>query len=127
MTNVRKNANVNGGMATKKRNTPIGKSVADDIADSMADPGYRAEHERLAPFEGLARIVIMRRAALGISQAELARRMHTTASVVSRIESGQHATNARTLQRLAEALEARAVLGFEFGPADARERELVVI
>lgn len=69
----------------------------------------------------------MRRAALGISQAELARRMDTTPSVISRIESGQHATNARTLQRLAAALEARAVLGFEFGPPDAAERELVVI
>lgn len=69
----------------------------------------------------------MRRAALGISQAELARRIGSTPSVVSRIESGQHATNARTLQRLAVGLEARAVLGFEFGPADTRERELVVI
>ena len=93
----------------------------------MADPEYRTEHERLAPFEALARIVIMRRAALGVSQAELARRMGTTASVVSRIESGQHATNVRTLQRLAAALETRAVIGFEFGPKDARQRDLLVI
>ena len=107
--------------------SPIGASVTDDVAEQLADPEYRAEHERLAPFEALARIVIMRRASLGISQAELARRMGTTASVISRIESGQHATNARTLQRLASALEARAVLGFEYGPDDARERKLVVI
>lgn len=115
----------------RNKNTigPSGTAVADDIRESLADPEYRAEHERVAPFEALARIVIMRRAALGISQAELARRMGTTPSVVSRIESGQrqHATNARTLQRLAAALEARAVLGFEFGPDGARERELVVI
>jgi ribosome-binding protein aMBF1 (putative translation factor) len=115
---------------TKKNDTwigPIGTSVAADHEADMADPEYRAEHERLAPFEGLARIVIMRRAALDISQAELARRMGTTPSVVSRIESGQHGTNARTLQRLAGALEARAVLGFEFGPENARQRDLVVI
>jgi transcriptional regulator with XRE-family HTH domain len=53
--------------------------------------------------------------------------MGTTASVISRIESGQHATSARTLKRLAEALGARAVLGLEFGTEDAPERELVVL
>ena len=58
----------------------------------------------------------MRRAALGISQQQLAKRMHTTASAISRIESGAHATNARTLMRLADALDARAILGFEYGP-----------
>jgi ribosome-binding protein aMBF1 (putative translation factor) len=107
--------------------SPIGTAVAEEIKGKLGDPAFRAEHERLAPFEALARIVILRRAALDISQAELARRMGTAPSVVARIESGQHATNARTLQRLAAALEARAVVGFEFGPAHARQRELVVI
>lgn len=107
--------------------SPVGTTVADDIRDDLDDPAYRAEHERLAPFEALARIVIMRRAALGISQAELARRMGTTPSVVSRIESGQHATDFKTLKCLAEALGGRAVLGIEFGPEHAPERELVVL
>jgi transcriptional regulator with XRE-family HTH domain len=53
--------------------------------------------------------------------------MHTTASAISRIESGQHATNTRTLIRLAEALDAHAVLGFEYGPAAKPQRELVVL
>jgi len=106
---------------------PVGATVADDIKGNLRDAEYRAERERLAPFEALARIVIMRRAALDISQAELARRMGTTPSVVSRIESGQHATNAQTLKRLAEALEGRAVLGVEFGPPESPERELVVL
>lgn len=56
----------------------------------------------------------MRRGSLGLTQAELAARMGTTASAVSRIESGQHATSARTLKKLGDALGARAVLGFEF-------------
>ncbi|MEP6954767.1 MAG: helix-turn-helix transcriptional regulator [Solirubrobacteraceae bacterium] len=107
--------------------SPIGSAVADRIDEKLQDPEYRAEHERLAPYEALARIVIMRRATHGVSQAELARRMQTTPSVVSRIETRQHATNARTLQRLAAALDARAVVGFEFGPENARERNLVVI
>jgi len=111
----------------RKRESPIGTSVSEDILDSLKAPEYRAEHERLAPFEALARIVIMRRAALGLTQAELAQRMSTTASVVSRIESGQRATSARTLKKLAEALEARAVLGFRFGSDAEAQHELVVL
>ena len=99
--------------------SPVGTAVADDIRASLDDVEVQAEHERLAPFEGLARLVIMRRAVLGVSQKQLA--------AISRIESGQHATNARTLIRLAEALDARAILGFEYGPTAKPQRELVVL
>jgi len=107
--------------------SPIGKSVADDLKESLKDPEFKAEYERLAPYEELARIVIMRRAALGLTQAELAARMGTTASAISRVESGQHATSPQTLKKLANAFGARAVLGFEFGPAKRPEHELVAL
>jgi len=110
-----------------KRVSPIGKSVADDVKESLKDPEFRAEYERLAPYAELARIVIMRRAALGLTQAELAARMGTTASAISRIESGQHATSAHTLKKLGDAFGGRAVVGFEFGPAKRPERELVAL
>jgi ribosome-binding protein aMBF1 (putative translation factor) len=110
-----------------RTHSPIGTPVTEDIRTSLQDPAIRAEHQRLAPFEALARLVIMRRAALGLSQKELATRMHTTASAISRIESGQHATNTRTLMRLAEALQARAVLGFQYGPPTHPQRELAVL
>ena len=110
-----------------KQISPIGKSVSDDIKESLEDSEFRAEYERLAPYDELARIVVMRRAALGITQAELAARMGTTASAVSRIESGQHATNAQSLKKLAAAFGVRAVIGFEAGSADKPERELVVL
>jgi len=110
-----------------KRVSPVGKAVSDDIEESLKDPEFRAEYERLAPYEELARIVIMRRAALGLTQAELAARMGTTASAISRIENGQHATSAQTLKKLGDAFGARAVLGFEFGPAEKPERELIVL
>ncbi len=113
--------------ATSERISPVGTSVADHITQSLDDPEFRAEYERLAPFEALARIVIMRRDALGLTQADLATRMGTTASVISRIESGQHATSARTLKRLAEALDAQAVLGFRFGSVAKPQHELVVL
>ena len=101
---------------------PVGMSVSDDIKESLEDPEFRAEYERLAPYEELARIVIMRRAALGLTQPELADRMGTTASAISRIESGQHATSTQTLKKLGDAFGGRAVAGFEFGPAKHPER-----
>lgn len=110
-----------------KRVSPVGKAVSDHIKESFEDPEFRAEYERLAPYEELARIVIMRRAALGLTQAELAARMGTTASAISRIESGQHATSAQTLKKLGDAFGARAVVGFEFGSTERPERELVVL
>lgn len=110
-----------------KRISPVGTVVSDHIKESLKDPEFRVEYERLAPYEELARIVIMRRATLGLTQAALAARMGTTASAISRIESGQHATSAQTLKKLGDAFGARAVLGFEFGSTEKPERELVVL
>jgi transcriptional regulator with XRE-family HTH domain len=64
---------------------------------------------------------------LGLSQAELAKRMGTSHSAISRIESGQHRTSVATLQRLADALGLRFVVGFEAGPPERPTRELVAV
>jgi ribosome-binding protein aMBF1 (putative translation factor) len=101
---------------------PVGGRLADHGA---TDPVERSELERLAAFEELARLVIMRRAQLGLSQADLARRMNSSQSVVSRIESGQHPTNTATLKKIAEALEGRAVVGFQFGTASIDDPTVV--
>jgi len=84
--------------------SPIGMAVSDHIQEFLGDPEFRAEYERVAPFEALARLVTRRRGELGLTQAELAAQMGTTTSTVSRIESGQYAIRARTLQRLASTL-----------------------
>jgi ribosome-binding protein aMBF1 (putative translation factor) len=89
------------------------------------DQEYRAAQDRLAPYEGIARFVITRRAELGLTQEQLAERMGTSHSAISRIESGQHRTSVATLERLAHALEVRFVMGFETGPRDSPLRELV--
>lgn len=92
---------------------------------ARASAAYRAEQARLAPFEELARLVIKHRAALRLSQEELADRMGTSHSAISRLESGRHKTSVETLQRVAEALGLRLILGFESGPREAPRRELV--
>jgi ribosome-binding protein aMBF1 (putative translation factor) len=89
------------------------------VRDRFADPTYRAEQERLARSEAIARMVIERRGALNLTQQQLAERIGTTASVISRIESGLHSTSVDTLQRLFEGLESRMVVGYETGPIDA--------
>ena len=89
------------------------------------DSEYQAAKERLRPYEGVARFVIMRRGELGLTQEQLAKRMDTSHSAISRIESGQHRTSVATLERLAQALEVRFVIGFESGPREAPIRELI--
>ena len=107
-------------MATN--DSPVGATVAAEIERNRRQSRrYREADDRLAPFEQIARVVIMRRAELGLSQQEVAERMGTTTSVISRIERGQHRTSAETLRRLAEALEGHAVFGFEFGTAGHQE------
>ena len=115
-------------VAQKKMNTgsPVGSTAAGAAGRrARRSAGYREARARLAPYEQLARIVIRRRMDLGLTQGQLAERMGTSHSAISRIESGQHSTSVQTLQRLAEALEMRFVMGFEHGPADKPVRELV--
>ncbi len=109
-----------------KNDSPIGTSVEQHVEERRArSPKYRETQERLRPFEEIARLVIMRRAQLGLTQQELAERMRTTKSVISRIESGQHRTSTDTLRRLAEALDGHAVIGFEFDSRQPLQAELV--
>jgi ribosome-binding protein aMBF1 (putative translation factor) len=111
---------------TTKNNSRVGASASEaQRRRARGSSKYRQAQERLAPYEQLARIVIRRRMDLKLTQEELAERMGTSHSAISRIESGQHSTSVQTLQRLAAALEMRFVVGFEHGPVDKPVRELV--
>lgn len=110
------------------QNSPIGTSVADDVERKHSkSASYGDAAKQLEPFEQLARVVIMRRAKLGLSQRDLAQRMGTTPSVISRIESGQHRTSPETIRRLAQALDGQALFGFDFGTPNKPERKLVAL
>lgn len=109
-------------MAT--RISPVGSTVVDHLAERRSkSERVRTLKTHLEPFEELARFVIMRRAKLDLTQQELADRMASTKSVISRIESGQHRTSTATLRRLAQALGGHAVIGFQF---DGEPAELLV-
>jgi ribosome-binding protein aMBF1 (putative translation factor) len=113
-------------MPTPRPSSPVGDSPTSGASRRSARSAtYREEATRIEPFEAIARVVIMRRGELGLSQRELAERMGTSHSAISRIESGQHQTSVETLKRIAEALELRLLIGFERGPLNHPERELV--
>lgn len=109
----------------------LGSSASAAAARRAArSPAYRAKRERVAEFHAIAKLVIHRRTMLGITQRELARRMGTKETAISRLESGRHATNVRTLRRIFEALGGHLVVGYESEPTDAasgRRRELVAV
>jgi len=61
----------------------------------------------------LANLVTTTRLELTLSQADLATRLGTSVSAVSRLESGQHRPNLETLERLGRAFGRIVVVGFE--------------
>jgi transcriptional regulator with XRE-family HTH domain len=79
----------------------------------LDEPEYREEYERLGPEFELARGLIEARAFAGLTQAELALRMGTTQSVITRLESGRVQPTTATLQRLARATGTRLKIAFE--------------
>lgn len=79
----------------------------------MTDPGFAKEYEALAPEYELAKSIITLRARKGLTQEQLAERMETTQSVISRLESGSAKPSLATLERLANALDARVVARLE--------------
>jgi DNA-binding XRE family transcriptional regulator len=74
---------------------------------------YREEIDRLQPYEEIARQVILLRMRHNLSQEALARRVGTTKSAISRLESGQHAPTVATLQRIAVAFGGHVVVSFD--------------
>ena len=61
----------------------------------------------------LARELIAARVRAGLTQEQVAEKMHTTQSTIARMESGRTMPSLRTLSRYAEATGSRAVVRLE--------------
>ncbi len=70
----------------------------------LADPDVAEAHADLTPEYALARQLIAARAAAGLSQAQVAERMGTKASEVSRIEAGRQNVSMNKLRKYAKAV-----------------------
>src|SRR5947209_1748896 len=109
-----------------KAPSPIGRTVSEAIKQRLTDPEYRAEFERLQPFEEIARQLIRIRMDHSLTQEALAERVGTTKSAISRLESGQHSPNVATLRKIAAAFGGNLVISFDVpkAPTPAKSRTL---
>ena len=89
----------------------------DSFAEWRKDPKYVAAYDALEEEFSLARVMIEARAHAGLTQEQLANRMHTTQAVIARLESGRVKPSTRTLERLAAATGMRLRISFEPAPA----------
>jgi ribosome-binding protein aMBF1 (putative translation factor) len=100
--------------AGKRTPSPVGEPLTQGSRRRAArSAAYQAERARLVPFEDIARQVILRRGQLGLTQQNLAERVGTSHSAISRLEGGQHRVSIDTLERVGAALGLRLVVSFE--------------
>jgi len=67
---------------------------------------FREEYERLAPEFELASMLIRKRIEKGLTQGELAKKVGTKQSAISRLESGGYNPSFALLKKVAKALNA---------------------
>ena len=88
-------------------------------ANMANDPAYRATYEALDEEFALVSALIEARTRAHLSQAEVATRIGTTESAISRLESGRVKPSTRTLERYARATGHRLLIRLEPMPAGA--------
>jgi ribosome-binding protein aMBF1 (putative translation factor) len=77
------------------------------------DPEYRQAYDALEEEFALAAAIAEARCKAGLTQEEVAKRMHTTQSNVARLESGRTTPSTRTLEKFAQAVGAKLKISFE--------------
>lgn len=84
--------------------------------EMVDDPDYREAYESLEGEFALVTALIQARTRAQLSQAEVASRMGTTESAISRLESGRVKPSTRTLERYAQATGHRLHISLEPRP-----------
>jgi ribosome-binding protein aMBF1 (putative translation factor) len=88
-----------------------GRTLKDYIADQMKNPEFKKAWDDLDPEFQVLKAMIKAREKSGISQAELAKRLGTKQSVVSRLERGAFSkASLETIKKVADALDMRLEL-----------------
>ena len=77
------------------------------LARALKDPEIKAEYDRLEPEFAIIKSIIKQRMEKKISQRQLAHRMGTQQSALSRLESGTYNPSLRFLKKVAAALDSR--------------------
>jgi len=74
---------------------------------AMQDPEIKAEYDRLGPEYEIIEAIIKKRIEKNMSQKELAQKMGTKQSALSRLESGTYNPSLLFLKKVATALDAK--------------------
>lgn len=78
----------------------------------LKNPKFKAEYDKLQPEFAVIRAIIRARAERGITQKELASKVGTKQSVISRLESGRANPSVNFLKKLAQALNSHLEINF---------------
>ena|SRR3989344_4644063 len=73
--------------------------------EALKDPALKVEYDRLQPEFAVINAMLEARRKKGITQVDLARKMGTKQSVISRLESGRANPSVGFLKKLANALQ----------------------
>ncbi len=102
---------------------PIGKTAEQGAARRRTrSAAYRKAHVDDASAAAIAKQVIHLRTELKLTQHELATRVGTSYTAISRLESGRHRVNFGTFQRVLTALGVTPVIGYR-SPATRGQSE----
>ena len=82
------------------------------LKESLRSPKIRAEYDKLQPEFAVIRAVIEARMRKGVTQKDLAKKIGTKQSVISRLESGRANPSIAFLKKLAEALNSHLEIRF---------------
>lgn len=79
----------------------------------LKDSEVKMEYDRLDPEYKLIGQIIKKRIEKGISQKQMAKKMNTKQSALSRLESGNYNPTLKFLNKVAKALDSKLVIGFK--------------
>jgi len=94
--------------------TNMGKSIklADIEKELMKDNEFKEEYEKLRPYYEIVSQLINARVEQNITQEELAKRIGTKKSCISRLESGNYNPSLKFLQKVADGLGKNMYISF---------------
>lgn len=80
--------------------------------EALKDPAFKAEYDRLQPEFAVINAIIEARRKKGVTQEDLAKKIGTKQSVISRLESGRANPSVAFLKKLAQALNSHLEIKF---------------
>lgn len=88
------------------------KTYSDFKNSLLKNQGIRKAYDELAPEFAIAQVVIEKRLEEGLTQSELAKKVGTKQSAISRLESGNYNPSISFLEKVAKALNLNLEVSF---------------